>query len=69
MKNQKPVEPVIIKSVPQKDESLPQPARDYDYQDSESYEQPYRNSQLGYAPIDAESAEESNFGAEDDELI
>ncbi len=32
------------------------PERDYDYQDSESYEPPYRNPQRGYAPIDSDRA-------------
>ncbi|MBC7743017.1 MAG: hypothetical protein H7061_12525 [Bdellovibrionaceae bacterium] len=30
---------------------------DFDYQDRDSYEQPIRNSQRGYAPIDAPKPE------------
>jgi hypothetical protein len=32
-------------------------ALDYDYQDHDSYEQPIRNSQRGYAPIDVDKTE------------
>ncbi len=32
---------------------------DYDYQDTESYEQPVRNSQRGYAPIDTDKPEDT----------